>query len=514
MSKTIPIRQLKDYKWNLNNGEFTPALTQQGNDPPEKNPADFPQPPAPQQQVFAKRRLIPLLTALGLLIVLSTSLFVWTILQPPVQATTVNVTGTGTATVPTHGTPSSNKTPSPTVSPTLTPTPAVTSPLSLPNNAIIPQLQLPENHFVLYEQQNGIYMVSSTAGSKSQQLTVPGYVYNEAIRPILTPSGQLLYSGALNNTPGIWLTDIYSGTTTQVASFNSNQIITSMALSNDGTTIAWSIGPLSGNGLVDLYAGSVEHPVKVFEQSATNCPCFHAFGFMNGVGKQGDSTLLLTDDLQSHEANQNGLWTFDLTNPTATPQQLLTEEAQQGPLVLAPYSNVLLYSSNEGVAPVPTDNSVPDYVATLYYANSLNVTTLSGQPITVGPTQVILPEQHNLRNSSDYHWVTTPVFTMDGHTIIYVEFNSASQPPYDRTSAIFAAQINGSGKSLSVGSPHLLATSSAQLLELGPWFNNHILTFYADNSLYALNIQTGATSFIVHAGTYARIIAVTGLGRI
>ena len=74
------------------------------------------------------------------------------------------------------------------------------------------------------------------------------------------------------------------------------------------------------------------------------------------------------------------------------------------------------------------------------------------------------------------------------------------------------AQINGSGKSLSVGNPHLMATSTAQLLELGPWFNNHILTFYADNSLYAVDIQTGATAFIVHAGTYARVIAVTGLG--
>lgn len=357
-------------------------------------------------------------------------------------------------------------------------------------------------------------MVSSTAGSKSQQLTTPGYVYNEAIRPILTPSGQLLYSGILNNTPGIWMTDIYNDTSTQIASFDSDQLITSMALSDDGTTIAWSVGPLSGNGLVDLYAGPLNSPVKVFEQSATNCPCFHVFGFTNGTGKQGDSTLLLTDDLQSHEANQNGLWTFDLTNPSATPQQLLTEDAQQGPLVLAPYSNVLLYSSYEGVAPVPTDNSVPDYVATLYFANSLDVTTLSGQPITLGPSRVILPEQHNLRNSEDYHWITTPVFTMDGHTIIYVEFNSDSQSPYNRTSAIFAVQVNGSGKSLSASSPHLLATSTAQLLELGPWFNNHILTFYADNSLYALDIQTGATAFIVHAGTYARIIAVTGLGQI
>ncbi|MEO8970163.1 MAG: hypothetical protein ABI406_01025 [Ktedonobacteraceae bacterium] len=485
-------------------------MTQQVSNPPEQNPSNIPQPPVPQERVFAKKRLIPLLAVLGILIILSSSFFVWTILQPPVQATTVGVTGT--ATVPVNGTPSSSKTPLPTVSPTLTPTPTVTSPLTPPNNVAVSPLQLPANHTVLYEQKNGIYMVSSTNGSTSQQLTASGYVYNEAIRPILTPSGQLLYSGSMNNSPGIWLTDIYSGTTTQIALFTLDQIVTSMALSNDGTTIAWSTGPLNGNGLVDLYAGPLDNPVKVFEQSATNCPCFHVFGFMNGTGKQGDSTLLLTDDLQSHEANQNGLWTFDLTNPAATPQQLLTEDAQQGPLVLAPYSNVLLYSSSEGVSPVPTDGSVPDYVATLYYANSLDVTTLSGQPVALGPTQVILQEQHNLRNSANYHWVTTPVFTIDGHTIIYVEFNSDSQSPYDRTSAIFEAQINGSGKSLTIGSPHLLATSTAQLLELGPWFNNHILTFYSDNSLYTLDIQTGATAFIVHAGTYARIIAVSGLG--
>ena len=487
-------------------------MTQHGSNPAEQDPRDMSQPPVPRQQVFAKRRLIPLLAVLGMLIILSSSLFVWTVLQTPLRATAF--TGSNTATVPANGTQAPNKTPSPAVTPTLSPETTTTSPLHLPNNITVPPLQLPANHIVLYEQHNGIYMISSSGGSVSQQLTAPGYVYNEAIRPILTPSDSLLYSGSLNNSTGIWLTDIYSDTTTQIATFAADTIITSMALSNDGSTIAWSTGPLSGNGLVDLYAGPLNSPVKVLEQSATNCPCFHVFAFVNGTGKQGDSTLLLTDDLQSHEANQNGLWTFDLTNPGATPQQLLSEDAQQGPLALAPYSNVLLYSTSEGVSPVPTDNSVPDYVATLYYANSLDVTTLSGQPIAIGPTQVILPEQHNLRNSADNHWVTTPIFTMDGHSIIYVEFNSSSLPPYDRTSAIFEAQISSSGNSLSVGSPHPLATSTAQLLELGPWFNNHILTFYSDNSLYAVDIQTGATTFIVHTGTYARIIAVTGLGQL
>ncbi len=487
-------------------------MTQQVDTPAEQHPPDVPQPPAPREQVFARKRLLPLLASLALLIVLSASLFVWTILQPPAQATQVAVAGT--VAVPATGTPSAGATPSPTGGTAVTPSPTPTSPLTPPSNAVVPQLQLPTSRIVLYEQQNGIYMISSTSGSTPQQLTASGYSYNEAIRPILTPSGQLLYSGSTKSGPGIWLTDIYSGTTTTVATFTPDQIITSMALSNDGTTIAWSTGPLSGNGVVDLYAGPLDNPVKVFEQSATDCPCFHIFGFMNGAGEQGDSTLLLTDDLQSHEANQNGLWTFDLTNAAATPQQLLTEDAQQGPLALAPYSNMLLYSSSEGVSPVPTDNSVPDYVATLYYANSLDITTLNGQPPTLGPTKVILPEQHNLRNSADYHWVTTPVFTVDGRTIIYVEFNSASQPPYDRTSAIFTAQISGSGTNLTVSSPHLLATSTVGLLELGPWFNNHTLTFYADGTIYALDISTGATTPVVQTTSYARIIAVTGLGMV
>ena len=485
-------------------------MTQQVDTPAEQHPTDVPQPPASREQVFARKRLLPLLATLALLIVLSASLFVWTILQPTAQATRVTVTGT--ATVPATGTSSAGATPSPTGSPAVTPTPTPASPLMPPSNAVVSQLQLPTSRIVLYEQQNGIYMVSSTPGSTPQQLTASGYSYSEAIRPILTPSGQLLYSGSTKSGPGIWLTDIYNGTTTTIATLSSDQIITSMALSNDGTTIAWSTGPLSGNGVVDLYAGPLDNPAKVFEQSATNCPCFHIFGFMNETGTQEDATLLLTDDLQSHEANQNGLWTFDLTNTAATPQQLLTEDAQQGPLALAPYSNMLLYASSEGVSAVPTDNSVPDYVATLYYANSLDITTLSGQPPTLGPTKVVLPEQHNLRNNADYHWVTTPVFTMDGRTLIYVEFNSASQSPYDRTSAIFTTQISGSGTNLSVGTPHLLATSTVGLLELGPWFNNHTLTFYADGTIYALDIQTGATTPIVQTSSYARIIAVTGLG--
>src|SRR2546422_7113149 len=118
--------------------------------------------------------------------------------------------------------------------------------------------------------------------------------------------------------------------------------------------------------------------------------------------------------------------------------------------------------------------------------------SLDGQPLTINTSQVLLPEQHDLSNRAVYHWVNTPVFTLDGHMLLYIEFSSQSQAPYDRSSALFEAQVSGSGKHLHVSKPQLMAGSTARLLELGPLLNNHILTFYADGTLYALDIQSGA----------------------
>jgi hypothetical protein len=67
---------------------------------------------------------------------------------------------------------------------------------------------------------------------------------------------------------------------------------------------------------------------------------------------------------------------------------------------------------------------------------------------------------------------------------------------------------------LRVSQAQLLATSNVRLLELGAWFDNHILTVYGDGSLYAIDIQSGAVATIVQTGAYARIIAVVGVGRI
>lgn len=378
------------------------------------------------------------------------------------------------------------------------------SPINIPDDPTLPPLQLPAGYFLIYEQTTNLYLVSS-ASKSSQIIPTQGYIYNEAVPPILTPSGQLLYSGN-----GIWLTNPFGGIPTQIADLPPGQVITSMALSNDGKMIAWSTEPVEGTGNIDIHAGPLAAPSIVLEQPALNCPCFRIFSFMNGVGPQADNTLLLTDDRGSHEAVQYGLWSLDLTQTPATAQPILDENPQQGPLAMTPPGNGLLYSSNEGAVPLPTDSSIPADVAALSYANDLNLATVSGSSLALGPSQVILAEQHNLSNSAQYHWVTTPIFSPDGHTLAYVEFSSDSQDPYDRHSALYTVQVSGSGTRLNASKPRLIATSTELLIELGPWLNKHIITFYADSSLYAMDLQTNAITTLVQPGTYARIVAVIG----
>ncbi len=482
-------------------------MTQQVSNPterPDEERAHISEPLAVQGTRFSFIGITILLVLISIVILSSIGLLLPNLVQ--VYTHTGPYKAVGTATARSGHTTSVSSTP--TTDQNVTPT--ATPPIFTPNNATAPSLQLPAGREIIYEQQNNIYMISSTGNALPQVLTTPGYSYNQAVRPLITPSGQLLYSG-----DGIYLTDIFGGTTEKIASLAANQVVTSLALSSDGTTVAWSTEPASGNGVIDLYAGPLTSPTKVFEQSSSSCPCFRIFAFMNGAAKQGDTTLLLTDGQQSQEAIQFGLWSLDLSNSNAleaTPHPLLDGDSPQGPLILDPYSNVLLYSSYEGQVPKPTDGSVPDDLAVLKYANSLAVTTLDGHPLALDSSQVLLSEQHELRNSAAYHWVSTPVFTVDGSTLIYVEFSTQAQPPYDRSSALFMAKISGTGKQLRVGKAQLMATSNAKLLELGPWFNTKILTFYGDETLYAMNVQTGAVATITQTGAYARIIAVVGAG--
>lgn len=501
------------------------TLTQQVSNPPEQEarPISAPLPQPQGRGRFPTAGVVSLLALVGLLILSSSGFLLVSFVQ---------TLSTYAATQKTLGTPVANHRRRATSTASATANqgaiPTATSPLFTPNNTTVPPLQLLPGYSVIYEQQNSLYLVSSAgsadggsgAGGGTPQLILsPGYIYNEAVRPILTPTGQLLYSG-----DGIWLTDVFGGDPEQLATIAPDVVITSMAISDDGSMVAWSTEPVNGDGVIDIYAAPLSAPLsaplpatsKVFEQLATGCPCFRIFGFMHGIGKQADNTLLLTDGQQSHEAIQFGLWTLDLSDPqhTATPQILLDENSQQGPLAMAPNENVLLYSSYEGQVPVPTDNSVPADLATLTYPNSLDMATLNGNPLSVTGSQVALPEQHELSNSADYHWMTTPIFTWDGHTLIYVEFSNEVQAPFDRSSAIFMVQISGSGKSLHVSKPQLLATSNALLVELGTWLNSHTMTFYADGTLYAWDIQSGAVAPIVQTGTYSRIIAVVGSGNL
>ncbi len=133
--------------------------------------------------------------------------------------------------------------------------------------------------------------------------------------------------------------------------------------------------------------------------------------------------------------------------------------------------------------------------------------------MTLGSAQVALPGQAQQANNALYRWVTTPTFSPDGHTLAYVEFSSDSQDPYDRHSALYTVQINGSGAQLQVGHPQLVATSTSRLLELGSWLNSHVVTMYGDGAIYALDVQSGALTTVNQTGGYARILAVIGTGQ-
>lgn len=394
---------------------------------------------------------------------------------------------------------------------TVTPAPsanAIDAPaLIVPGHQNVPPLQLPDSQYVIYEQSSSLYLVSAS-GDYAQAIPTQGFISSNAAPPILTPEGQLLYSG-----DGIWVTDVFGGTPAQIATLEPGQVITSMALSDDGKMLAWGTEPANGIGQIEIHAGPLASPAVVYTQSALDCPCFRVFSFLQGTSAKADNTLLLTDDRGSHEAVQYGLWSLDFSaSPAspASPQLILDEDSEQGPLALLPFGNTLLYSTSEGAVAEPTDRSVPSDIASLSYANSLSIASLSGAPPSVSAGQVVLPEQENLNNTAQYHWVTTPVFSPDTRYLAYVEFSSDNQEPYDRHSAIYLVSMSNTGGHLHAGKPRLLATSTDQLVEIGPWLNTHTLTFYADGALYAVDIQSGAYTSFAQPNAYAHIVGVAG----
>jgi hypothetical protein len=473
-------------------------LTQSTIDPAETRPQESSGPQQTPQSLskahiyFSRAGILSQLLLIGTLLLL----FSGQLAQSLVQATQ-HVPAVPAAAKPTSA-----------LSPTIIPSPQSSGTaipaFIVPGRENAPPLQLTGGQYIIYEQNDALYLVSSS-GNYAQVIPTTGFINNRATPPILTPGGQLLYSG-----DGIWLTDIFGGVPRQIATLDAGQVITSMALSNDGKMLAWTTEPANGVGMVVIYAGPLSDPSVVLSQSALDCPCFRIFSFMNGTTAQADHTLLLSDDRGSNEAVQYGLWSLDLRQTPATAQPILDENPQQGPLALIPFGTTLLYSTSEGAVPAPADLSVPSDLALPSYANSLSIGALSSSPLALGAGRVILPEQDNLSNSAQYHWVTTPVFSPDAHTLAYVEFSSDEQVPYDRHSALYTISISGSGLHLSVGKPRLLATSSNKLVELGPWLNNHILTIYADGTLYALDISSGSIATLAQPGSYAQIVAVIG----
>ena len=394
-------------------------------------------------------------------------------------------------------------------SPAATPTPVSTAPLFSPNNTPMTPLQLPDGHSIVYQDATHIYLVSTTDNTITSIYT-PGYTYSQAVRPLLTPGGQLLYSGD----QGIWLTDLFDQQPVQLASLDANTVITSLALSQDGKMLAWTTEPTNGTGQISIYAGPLQSPQLIRQQSALDCPCLRIFSFLNSANSAGDTTLLLTDDRGSDSAVQYGLWALDLSTSGAQPKLIMSENAQQGPLAFAPYSTTLLYAPYEGAVPVPTDGSVPADVAALSYANSMSIATLDNSSLTLSQSQVVLRNQRNQANSPQSSWLATPTFSPDGQTLAFILFSSDLQAPYGRHSSLWTTQISGSGNQVKIGHPQLVAGSTARLLELGPWLNSHVITLYGDSALYALDVQNGAlTTLVQSSADYLRIIATVGVGQ-
>ena len=106
-----------------------------------------------------------------------------------------------------------------------------TSSITVLNHQDAPPLQLANEQYVIYMQLDMLYLVS-IVGNYAKVIPTEGFISNTATPPILLPSGQILYSG-----DGIWMTSISGGTPTQIAPLNPGQVITSMALSDDGKMV-------------------------------------------------------------------------------------------------------------------------------------------------------------------------------------------------------------------------------------------------------------------------------------
>jgi hypothetical protein len=357
---------------------------------------------------------------------------------------------------------------------------------------------------MVLEQHQGLSLLATTDGHITA-LSTPGYAYNSSVPPVLLSSGLLLYSGD----GGIWQTDIFHAAPKRIASFPVDQVLTSLVVSADGLGIAWSTAPSEGPGPVRIYAGTLDHVVQVYQQSTAQCPCFRIFAFFDSSAGHTRPALLLSDDRGDHNSVYYGVWLLNLDSlPSAQPQLLLSGTPSQGPLALSPMSNTLLYARVKGFVPAPTDNSVPDELAAQSYANSLSLISLDPSSPQRSSEQELIASQRLRSNSAEYHWVTTPTFSPDAHTLIYVLFSSDSGEPYVRHNSLYLSTFADASKA-QASKPELLASCSADFIELGPWLNNRLLSFYADGGIYLLDTQTnGLVKVSAVSGDYTRIIGV------
>jgi hypothetical protein len=378
-------------------------------------------------------------------------------------------------------------------------------PVQRPGDSANPaQLQLSGSHTIVYEQNNALYRVSTPDGIP-QSIEAPGYLYNRAVPPLLLAGNQLLYSGK-----GLWVTDIaQNGHSQQIATIPDDQVVTSLVLSSDGRDVAWSTAPANGQGVIRVYAGPLRSSSLIYQHAASNCPCFRVFSFADTQQSSGQMTLLLSNDQGDHQDSASGLWALPVTPGVShEPQPLLSGNPPQLPL--AHTGSTLLYSTSNGFVPALTDNSAPDDVAALNYANGLAVSTLSDAATSLNSPQIVLPEQRSTPDFAVYHWVMSPGFSPDGQTLAYVLFSTDAQAPFARHNVLYTVHLSSAGTAIHVDKPQLLVTSWARFVELGPWLSNSILTFYADDAFYAIDTQTGAATRLARLTAYGHIVTVTG----
>jgi hypothetical protein len=372
----------------------------------------------------------------------------------------------------------------------------VHAPIQLLGGAALQALQIPAGQTIVYEDQAHIYRLET--GKAPQQLQTPGFVYNRAVPPLVTADKQLIYCGAT----GIWQMGLSGGAPHQLASIAAYEVVTSLKVSKDGSTLAYSTAPANGSGTLAIYVGPLQHTQRIYQQAAHSMPSFRVFSFLGN----SNNTLLLSDDRGDHRSVWYGLWSLEVSTDPANPQQpraLLLDSPLQGPLALAQDGTTVLYSSDLGFAPTPLFD-VPGDISSVTYANSLSVATIEETQKRLVNRHLLLPAQGDIANTAHYRWVDTPRFSPDGSTLVYAEFSSdkSQNDKFPRYYALYSVTTDGKSE------PQLLASVTAKYIEVGDWLNDHVVTFYANNALYALDVRNQSVAQLASTGTYARVLAV------